>query len=80
MNVGHKYGAKVREEKDINQDIRQTSRFELIPFFAFVVSLKLLLDALLLHEAVPVHLGLVQGPHLRFLAGYDAHDTAEAWN
>ena len=40
--------------------------------------LQLLLDALLLHEAVPVELGLVEAAHLLLLPGDGAHDARDA--
>ena len=40
--------------------------------------LQLLLDALLLHEAVPVELGLVEAPHLLLLPRDDVHDARDS--
>ena len=40
--------------------------------------LQLLLDALLLHEAVPVELGLVEAAHLLLLPRDDVHDARDA--
>ena len=49
-----------------------------LPILALVVRLQLFFDSLLLHEVVPVELGLVEAAHLLLLPRDDVHDARDA--